>query len=141
MFFRGKYNFLSNFYPCQVEYEGMTYSTVEHAYQAAKFDDDELKKEIKNAETPGKSKRLAREYSEHIRNDWNKIKVSVMYELLCEKFMKNETLKQKLINIDEPIVEHNVWNDTFWGVCDGNGKNTLGKLLEKIKNEILLFDI
>lgn len=36
--FRG--TFLSNFYPCIVSYKWMEYASVEHAYQAAKFDDD-----------------------------------------------------------------------------------------------------
>jgi len=34
--FRGKYRFLSNFYYAEVNYEGIRYPTVEHAYQAAK---------------------------------------------------------------------------------------------------------
>ena len=34
--FHGEYRFLSNFYPVKVEYDGVQYPTVEHAYQAAK---------------------------------------------------------------------------------------------------------
>ena len=34
--FQGRYRFLSNFWPATVEFEGMTYPTVEHAYQSAK---------------------------------------------------------------------------------------------------------
>jgi predicted NAD-dependent protein-ADP-ribosyltransferase YbiA (DUF1768 family) len=34
--FCGKYDFLSNFYLADVEYEGIIYPTVEHAFQAAK---------------------------------------------------------------------------------------------------------
>ena len=37
--FRGKHYFLSNFYTAEVEYEGVIYRTLEHAYQAAKFFD------------------------------------------------------------------------------------------------------
>ena len=34
--FQGEYRFLSNFWPAQVVFEGVTYPTSEHAYQAAK---------------------------------------------------------------------------------------------------------
>ena len=35
--FRGEFSWLSNFYPVQIEYEGLTYPSVEHAYQAGKL--------------------------------------------------------------------------------------------------------
>ena len=34
--FQGEYRFLSNFWPAPVEFEGITYPSVEHAYQSAK---------------------------------------------------------------------------------------------------------
>ena len=34
------------------------------------------------------------------------------------------------------LIEGNTWNDTYWGVCNGVGKNTLGQLLMKIREEI-----
>jgi len=34
--FKGDFRFLSNFYPVNVDYEGIMYPTVEHAYVAAK---------------------------------------------------------------------------------------------------------
>ena len=37
--FRGEYGFLSNFNKSRVEFEGMTYPSVEHAFQAAKNPD------------------------------------------------------------------------------------------------------
>lgn len=39
--FNGKYRFLSNFYPVKVKLDGVTYDSVEHAYQAAKTIDKE----------------------------------------------------------------------------------------------------
>ncbi len=34
------------------------------------------------------------------------------------------------------LIEGNHWNDTFWGICNGNGENNLGKILMKIRHEI-----
>lgn len=140
MFFRGKYNFLSNFYPCHIKYDGIWYKTTEHAYQAAKFDDYHIIEAIKNTDTPNQAKRLAAKNSDKILDDWNKRKTAVMYTILEQKFKNNESLKKKLIEVDEPIVEHNTWGDKFWGVCDGEGDNNLGKILERIKREIMVFD-
>lgn len=140
MKFRGNYNFLSNFYPARVFFEGEWYATAEHAYQAAKFDDPEIKEAIKNSETPGRAKRLAASNSDKISDHWNKHKLPIMYTIVSQKFKNNPKLKQKLIEVDEPIVEHNEWNDTFWGVCNGEGENNLGKILERVKREILVFD-
>lgn len=35
--FRGECSFLSNFHKCRVGFDGMTYPSVEHAFQAAKL--------------------------------------------------------------------------------------------------------
>ena len=34
--FRGEYDYLSNFYSCPVEYDGLTYQNTEASFQAAK---------------------------------------------------------------------------------------------------------
>lgn len=45
-FFRGKNAFLSNFYPVTVRYEGMSFSSVEAAFQAAKSWDVRLQSRL-----------------------------------------------------------------------------------------------
>ena len=46
--------------------------------------------------------------------------------------------KQKLIDTgDIELVEVNSWGDTFYGVCNGVGENHLGKLLMKIRKELV----
>lgn len=34
------------------------------------------------------------------------------------------------------LIEGNTWNDTFWGVCNGEGENNLGKLLMKVRTNL-----
>jgi predicted NAD-dependent protein-ADP-ribosyltransferase YbiA (DUF1768 family) len=41
-----------------------------------------------------------------------------------------------LLTGDCELVEGNTWGDKFWGVCDGEGENHLGKLLMKIRAEL-----
>lgn len=128
--------FLSNFFPCRILYERIEYPTVEHAYQAAKTLDNNIRITIANKETPGQAKRAGKILQ--LRPDWEVIKLSIMEELLHLKF-SNDSLKEKLLStFPSTLIEGNTWNDTFWGVCKGQGQNNLGKLLMKIRDELIL---
>src|SRR5438046_10530573 len=70
--FEGEYRFLSNFYPAQVEFEGLTYPTVEHAYQSAKTLDMNERRKIAAAPTPAEAKRMGRALN--YRGDWEQVK-------------------------------------------------------------------
>ena len=41
------------------------------------------------------------------------------------------------MDVVDPIVEENVWNDTYWGVCRGRGLNKLGEILMVVRNKII----
>lgn len=124
-----------------IRYKGQVYRSSEHAYQAAKFLGvrDDIANIIRLTESPSKAKKAARDHAEYMRIDWNSVKTAIMYEILSIKFNDPE-LSRRLLEVNEPIVEDNHWNDTFWGVCNGEGKNNLGKILERIKREKQVFD-
>lgn len=129
--FRGDFGFLSNFYESSIWVDGQRYPTVEHAYQAAKASDPTTAKMIREAKTPGIAKRLGQ--SCQLPPDWDSRKVSVMRGLVTEKF-KNPLLRSLLLATeDAPLVEGNTWNDKFWGVCRGEGKNQLGQILMEVR--------
>lgn len=133
--FHGEHAFLSNFYPSPVTWDGVTYPTVEHAFQAAKTHNQEDRLAILTAATPGRAKKLGRKVA--LRTDWEGIKLSVMRNLLEQKF-KEDDLALWLAETDgEELVEGNHWGDTFWGVCGGIGENHLGKLLMGIREGLL----
>lgn len=135
--FQGKYRFLSNFWPAVVILDGVRYPTVEHAYQAAKTFDQDCRIYVGSAPTPGSAKKRAREIPfEHQRRASDTVKIEIMRDLLRQKF-RHTDLKRKLIDTgDRELIEGNVWGDTFWGVCNGKGKNHLGKLLMEVRAEI-----
>ena len=124
--------FLSNFYPSPIKYKGITYQTAEAAFQAQK--DPSRQKEFINL-NPALSKKLGR--SVKLRKDWELVKDNIMYEIVYAKFVQNPLLLKKLINTgDAFLIEGNTWYDTYWGVCNGEGKNKLGKILMKIRSEL-----
>lgn len=138
--FDGEYAFLSNFYESKIVYKDITFPTVEHAFQAAKSLSEEEQAAISIAKTPGIAKRLGRKVL--LRSDWEEIKEKVMYECVKEKF-KEPVLREKLLNTSPAeLIEGNTWHDNYWGDCSCEkcknikGKNSLGKILMKVRSEI-----
>lgn len=133
--FQGEYRWLSNFWPCNIEYQGKVYPSVEHFYVAMKTKDPYEREGIRNTPEAGKVKRLGRKLE--IREDWESIKLDVMTYAITKKFSKdNPELMQKLIDLgDVYIQEGNMWGDKFWGVClkTDIGENNLGKIIMKIQ--------
>ena len=134
--FQGKYFFLSNFYTAPVEYEGLLYLNNEAAFQSAKVIDTEKRKQFCGLD-PSDAKKKGRNVV--LRQDWEIIKDKVMEDCVRDKFSRNEFLRQNLLATgNEELIEGNTWNDTYWGVCRGRGKNMLGKILMKIRAEYKL---
>ena len=133
--FRGRYRFLSNFYPAIVNLDSIPYPTVEHAFQAAKTIDVQHRERIRKCNKPGDAKRLGRRVP--LRSDWEQVKLYVMLNLLRQKFSQTEFLKTQLLATGEAqLIEGNTWNDFFWGECMGTGENHLGKLLMRVRQEL-----
>lgn len=136
--FKGKYQFLSNFYRVKIIIDDKEYDTTEHYFQSQKFRKLGLQEKIRTAATPGLAKKLARQMRSKIRYDWIDVSFYFMEKALKAKFAIPE-LREKLSATGEmELKEGNTWNDTFWGVDlkTGKGDNHLGKLLMKIREEI-----
>lgn len=131
-FFRGQYSWLSNIFEAPMtahveEYGDVVFPTAEHLYQAAKAKHLHELVAIAHCPSPGNAKRLGGKIA--LRDDWESIKVDVMRNVISLKF-KHPDLRRALVKTgDAELIEGNTWNDTFWGVCNGRGKNMLGKIL------------
>lgn len=133
--FSGPYRFLSNFYPSRIVMDGITYPTVEHAYQAAKTLDLQGRATIHQSNSPSQAK--TRGTWVKLRPDWEQIKLKVMKDLVRQKFYSSVSLMERLLQTgDEELVEGNTWGDRFWGVYEGDGENHLGKILMEVREEI-----
>lgn len=132
--FNGNYQFLSNFYPAEVILDEVVYPTVEHAYQAAKTVDIQKRLSIQQLPYPS----LAKKRGKHLplRSDWEKVKIAVMYDLVYQKFQHKDLQNLLRSTGDLYLEETNYWNDTFWGVCNGKGKNVLGNILMRVRTKI-----
>lgn len=142
--FQKDYFFLSNFFNHDlIFYNDMAATNVETLYQASKplFKVDSEK--ILKTSSPGEAKKLGRRGE--LSHDWEKRKVSIMYDLLTLKF-KIPELRNKLISTAGMVlIEGNYWQDRFWGVCEGEGLNILGEMLMEIRRlitheKLIIFD-
>ena len=132
--FQGEHEFLSNFAASEIEFEGIVFPTVEHAFQAAKTFNHTGRVLIAAASTPGKAKRLGRSVS--LRADWDEVKYSIMFQLVLQKFQLPALEEKLLATGDAILVEGNTWGDKVWGVCDGEGTNWLGQILMDVRKRI-----
>jgi len=148
--FRGKWFFLSNFYPCLIEHRGIKYPSVEHYYVAMKINDMQLingvyytpndfRELISKIEPASEVKKISKKLK--LRNNWDEKKIDFMKWGLKEKF-KDEKISELLLSTgEEDLVEGNWWHDNIWGSCycyqcGNTGENLLGKLLMEIREEI-----
>lgn len=132
--------FLSNFYPCPVRYEKIMYPTVEHAYQAAKTEDQAVRLLIYAQPTPARAKLQGKNV--RLRKGWDEIKFGIMQELLEQKFSRGSVLANRLIKTDDVLlIEGNWWHDLVWGQCfcprhNWIGSNRLGGILMDIRTTL-----
>ena len=127
----------SNFSAHQVNYEGANYPTAEHAFHAQKFNNKDLRNQIKNCPSPIAAWELALKFKPQRRSDWNDVKVGILTDIIRNKVNQNTDVKEALMATnDEEIVELNP-NDDFWGNGpDGSGQNQTGKILMKVRDEL-----
>lgn len=148
--FEGRWRFLSNFYPVEIEHQGIRYPSVEHFYVSMKCNNEQMlqgrhytigdfREIIARVPSPGMVKKIGQQMQ--IRKDWSDKKLEFMNWGVREKF-KNEELKELLISTgDMTLIEGNVWHDNFYGQCScvkckNKGNNHLGKILMKVRDEV-----
>lgn len=137
--FFGSFRFLSNFYILEngVSFEELVYPSTEHAYQAAKYPQNQRTQFI--GKTAGVSKKLGRMAPNLNKRKWDKNKVELMRELVYQKFENNPKLRKMLLETDGyKLEERNSWKDTFWGTNEaGEGENNLGKILMAVRDKFI----
>lgn len=132
--FDGEFEFLSNFHAHPMTVGGIEFMTLEAAFQASKTFDQAERLMVASKDTPGKAKRAGKKVT--LRPDWEDVKVRVMLGLVRRKFQDSRLRELLLATGDADLIEGNNWNDRFWGVCKGAGRNELGKILMGVRSEI-----
>jgi ribA/ribD-fused uncharacterized protein len=135
------YGRFSNLYKRPIVFEGETFETSEHAYQAGKARKPQVREWILAAPSPALVAMAAHGlYWWDIRSDWSKIKFDRMRDVLRAKFTQHEDLRDLLLSTgDSRLIESASVNNPvnrLWGEVNGVGKNMLGKLLMEVRDEL-----
>ncbi|KAJ6743943.1 RIBOFLAVIN BIOSYNTHESIS PROTEIN PYRR CHLOROPLASTIC [Salix purpurea] len=147
------YGAFSNFSPHPIQMPDgsgsyVTWSSVEHYYQAHKFVGvnepvaKDCVEKIKSAKSPEEAARMGRSMQKQrpdlVRSDWEGLKIDVMYRALKCKFSIYPHLQSMLLTTAGSVLVEASPHDLFWGGGrEGEGLNYLGRLLMLIRSEFL----
>ncbi|WDE11749.1 NADAR family protein [Thalassomonas haliotis] len=127
---------LSNFSSFDFRLNNKHWRTMEHYYQAMKFDDVDYFNKIANAVSPKQAKDLGQTRRVPIKKNWEDIKEEVMYKGLKSKFENPELIQLLLRTGKKELIENSPY-DNYWGIGKNKkGKNRLGVLLMKLREEL-----
>ena len=139
----GEFGALSNMAPdYPVTFYGIKIPTIEALYQACRYPDfPEIQTVILDQISPMTAKMKSKKYTDKTRDDWERVRVSIMRWCLRTKLAQNWQRFGAVLRKtgDKPLVEESV-KDEFWGAKpqdDGTlvGMNVLGRLLMELRQE------
>lgn len=135
------YGAFSNLYRRAIVFEGETFQTSEHAYQAGKARKPEVRRWLMDAPSPALLAMAAHGlYYWDIAPGWSKFKFDRMRAVLAAKFIQHEDLRALLLStgtarLVESATEDNAVN-RLWGEVNGVGQNMLGTMLMELRTEL-----
>jgi len=135
------YGAFSNLYRRPLLFDDVQFPTAEHAYQAGRPRRREVCDWLMAAPSPAL---LA--LTSHclptweIASDWTHRKIARMEDVLRAKFTQHEDLARLLLSTGAArLVECGTTDNAvnrFWGEVNGKGKNMLGQLLVRVRDEL-----
>lgn len=130
----GEHALLSNYAITAISVDRAVWPTAEHLFQAAKFEDAQVRREVRCASSGEMAKAIAWDPANAhlLMSDWDGRRVDIMRRALTLKFDQNPAARAELAATwPQPILENSP-SDGFWGIGPmGRGENMLGHLLEE----------
>lgn len=128
----------SNLFRRPIKFEGETFATSEHAYQAGKARKPEVRDWVLSAPSPALVAMAAHGlYYWDIAPGWSRKKFDRMRGVLRAKFTQHNDLRELLLStgnarlVESATVDNDV--NRLWGEVRGEGRNMLGQLLMELR--------
>lgn len=119
------------------ELEGQHWPSVEHYYQAMKFESPEAQEKIRNTAHPRKARKMGRSRFRKLRRDWRKVKVIYMTRGVYTKCRAHPEIAEALLATGEKNLMESSQYDYFWGCGrDRRGNNQYGKVLMNVRRKL-----
>jgi len=131
------YEFTNFQFGYPISLDNKEWKTTEHYFQAQKFQDKKLQKEVQHTNSPRDAFNFARSNENYKRKDWELVKDDIMHKAVLAKFTQHLKLKNLLLNTGDSILVEHTTNDRYWGDGgDSSGLNKLGQTLMKVRQEL-----
>lgn len=135
------YGAFSNLYRREIVFEGETFATSEHAYQAGKARKPEVRAWLMSAPSPSLLAMAAHGlYYWDVTPGWSKLKFDRMRAVLRAKFDQHPDLQTLLLStgsarlVESATVDNEV--NRLWGEVNGQGRNMLGEMLMELRETL-----
>jgi len=119
------------------ELDGAEWPSVEHYYQAMKYEDADYREQIRSAAHPADATKLGKSKKHGRRKDWDRVKETFMTRGTYIKCRTHPEVTEALLATGElPIVETSQY-DYYWGCGrDMRGDNAYGKVLMNVREQL-----
>ena len=128
---------LGTYAPLPFFLDDQQWPTVEHYYQANKFDDKDVQNKIRLAATAQKARKLGRSRFHKRRPNWRDMKTTIMTRAVYIRTKTHPQCQQALAELSDNRLVENSNYDYCWGCGrDRRGQNHYGELLMKISEKL-----
>lgn len=144
-----EYGWLGNMSKHKIEYLGATYSSAEALFQALRFNDEQIKEEIRKAKSPMAAKLVAKKNAMFMDVEPTSPEDVRNMVLVCSlKLVNNSDLIDKLKETGNEIIVEDVTSrqhgrNLFWGAVPSpsrqtifSGRNILGKIWVYLRKKL-----
>jgi ribA/ribD-fused uncharacterized protein len=151
VYFWGKGDIASNFYPAKFHHMNENFNCSEQAYMWRKglhFEDFAMANKILLLTDPGQQKKAGRLISGFNQLSWDAVKREVMFQVVLAKFSQNPELKDWLLSTGDALLVEASPYDKVWGIglnkyeamstpqSEWPGLNLLGLVLMDVRNAL-----
>lgn len=138
-FYEREFYCFSNFSSFAVKWRGRLWPTSEHAYQASRFigKNPKIVEKIFKAKSADDAYRIAMKNLGNNFEEYRKDDLKNMTDIVRHKLQQNPYVMHKLLQTGKRKIVEDSPKDDFWGWgMKKNGRNELGKIWMKLRDEI-----
>ena len=120
-----------------LELDGFEWPSVEHYYQAMKFEDEAYREEIRCTPHPADATEMGNSKKHRRRKDWDRVKETYMTRGTYIKCRAHPEVARALLATGDRLIMETSQYDYYWGCGrDTRGHNTYGKVLMKVREQL-----
>ncbi len=128
---------LGTFVALSFELDNHNWPTVEHYYQAMKFDAPDIQAKIRACATPEKARKMGRSRFRKRRSNWRQLKTTIMTRAIYTRAKTHAHMASTLEQSEDQRLVENSNYDYFWGCGrDRRGNNHYGNILMNVREKL-----